>query len=137
MRKIFGILFIAINLFVIWFIFTNISNILIFLFVIFISGLLINGYGGYAKKEGWRIGLSFKSYSSFIMIAAIISIFLSFTASFFFIKWYWVIFGAIYGWLITGGITALFKENTQILSLLLFGFSLLFGLFLLLLSFVI
>ena len=84
---------------------------------LFTAGVTIISYKGYATKKGWAIGTMYYSDSSILKIIGMLSIASSFIAAFFFVKWYIVLIGAIVGWLLSGGITAIFRESTQYIAI--------------------
>ena len=96
------------------------TNIDLFFMTLFISGVTIISYKGYAYKKGWPIGIMFESDSSIIKIIGLLAIFGSAIPAFFFRKWYFVLLGRIDVWLLSGVITAILTEHTQIFSLILF-----------------
>lgn len=128
MKKLLSILFILINILLLIFVVYNLSAVMIFLFLLSLSAFLIMSYKSYAEQQGWRMGLLFIRDASFIKIISIIAIPTSFIASFFFIEWYYVLIGIVYVWLLSGAITGIFKQRTQIISFILLVLSLLFGL---------
>ncbi|WP_152538689.1 hypothetical protein [Aquimarina macrocephali] len=103
---------------------TNLQLSIIFLFI---SGLMITTYKDYARKKGWAIGEYFDSDSSILRILGTISFLGSFIAGFFHFKWYFVVIGAVVGWIISLLITNIMKTNSQWIStlLLVIGFVLL------------
>jgi hypothetical protein len=86
-----------------------------YLFFLFLSILTTFSYSGYAKMRNWPIGALFSDKR--IELLLYISLFIVFIAGFFIVEWYEVLIGAFIAWLISGAVTAIFKANTQPLSL--------------------
>jgi hypothetical protein len=99
---------------------TIMTNLEIFFLLLLTSGITIISYKGYAEPRGWPIGTMFESDGSIIKIIGIVAIIGSAIAAFFFVKWYLVLIGILAGWLISGALTAVFRQHTQILSVLMF-----------------
>lgn len=89
-----------------------------FFLLLFTAGITIISYKGYAVRKGWPIGNMYYSDSSILKIIGILSMASSLIIAFFYIKWYFVIGGAILSWLISGAITALFRVNTQYVAII-------------------
>lgn len=100
------------------------SNLELFFLTLFTTGVTIISYKGYATQKGWPIGKLFSSGSSILNIFGILSIAISFFGAFFYVKWYFVLLGALTGWLISGVITAIFHSTTQYIVLVLIIISL-------------
>ena len=99
------------------------TNIHLFFIILFISGSLINAYKDYALKKGLHIGLWFDKDTSLIRMLGTLSLFGSFIVAFFYIKWYYVLIGAVLSFLSSFIILAVFGKNTQIFSIILFVIS--------------
>jgi len=86
------------------------------LFFIFLSLLTMWSYSGYAEQRGWSVGTLFKNklLENLIFLLLIILI----IAGFFLVQWYKVLLSVIVAWLISGAITAAFKANTQLISII-------------------
>jgi len=95
------------------------NSLELFFLTLFTAGVTIISYKGYALQKGWAIGQMYHSDSSILKIVGLLSIGSSFIISFFYIKWYFVLLGALIGWLISGAITAIFRVNTQWIALFL------------------
>lgn len=92
-------------------------------FILFISGYTVVSYIERFKKNGWPIGniylknlLLFESLGMIITMASPI-------IAFFFIKWYLVLLGIIFGAIIVGTFIAVFKEHCQWIAVLMFVLS--------------
>jgi len=105
------------------------DKIEVFFLLLCLSGMMIVTYKDYALKRGWRIGEYHRNDSSFLRTFGSILLLGGFIISFFYVKWYFVLFGLFLIWLFGGFITALFKEKTQIISIILFFVSFLVLLF--------
>lgn len=86
------------------------------LFLFFVGGITIVSYKNIASSRGWSIGTFYYNDFNFLKAIAVLFQFVSFIAAFFYIKWYFVLIGAAVGWLISGGITYLFKTKTQLIG---------------------
>lgn len=86
------------------------------LFLFFIGGVTIVSYKNIASSSGWPVGALYYNEFNLLKTIAILSQFGSFVIAFFFAKWYFVLIGAGLGWLISCGITYLFKTKTQIVG---------------------
>jgi len=98
--------------------------------IVFTSGVISFSYEGFANQKGWPIGKLFVNngtgYLSIIGFLSAISIFIT---SFFFIKWYIVLLGAIIGWFLSAILTFIFKTYVQYLVLILYILSIVIYLF--------
>lgn len=100
-----------------------------FFLLLCLSGMMIVTYKDYALRRGWRIGEYYRSDSGFLRTFGTIVFLSGAIISFFYIKWYFVLSGIFLIWLLGGFIIALFKEKTQIISVILFFASFLLLLF--------
>lgn len=96
------------------------DKIEVFFMLLCLSGMMIVTYKDYALKRGWSVGAYYRSDSSFLRILGSIVLLGGFVISFFYVKWYIVLFGLFLIWLLGGFVTALFKEKTQIISIVVF-----------------
>lgn len=94
------------------------DKIEVFFLLLCFSGMMIVTYRDYALRNGWRIG---ELYRSELLRTLGSIVFLGgFIISFFYVKWYLVLFGIFLIWLIGGFFTTFFREKTLIISVVLF-----------------
>lgn len=88
------------------------------LILIFIFGCIMVSYKDYARKNGLTIGDFFNSDTGIPQAFATFTIIGSIVAGFILIKWYWVLVGLIAGWIVSQILIAIFKEASQVFSIL-------------------
>lgn len=81
--------------------------------------MMITAYKDFALKRGWTIGEYHRSDSSVLRTIGSIVFLGGIITSFFYVRWYLVLFGVVMIWSIGGFLTAIFREKTQIISILL------------------
>lgn len=95
------------------------TSIEVFFFLLCLSGIMIISYKDLALRKGWTIGEYYDSDVSVVRTLGGLSFLGSLIVSFFYIKWYLVVFGVILAWVMAARLTFFLKEKAQFVSILL------------------
>lgn len=104
------------------------NKIQIILVLLNFIGITIISYKGYASQRGWNVIGVYDNDSGVFRTLGAILYFATLLASFFYFDWYKCLIGALIIWLCSGLTTAILREKTQylpIVILLYVGFILL------------
>lgn len=95
------------------------NNFIIGSFLAMLGGVTVVSYKSYAKKMNWTCGSIFDADANWLKIIAILAMVGGFIEMFFLVEWYWALLSLAVAWLVSGLITGVLREKTQLVSILL------------------